>query len=143
MTPRSPHKQGTRSKRVKVSLKNPKNIGNMLKFLEKWLSYKLRGFDWFWNFFWFCLAISVLEELKKSIFEMPIIIQNLNFNNLRTTSAKSIDLHTIRRLVECSLKNDWQKQCWFLCFIRYCYMNVGWYCDLPSSTQGTKALKFQ
>ena len=40
-----------------------------------------------------------------SIFEMPIITQTLNINNLRTTSAKSINLHTIRKLVEYSLKN--------------------------------------
>ena len=36
---------------------------------------------------------------------MPIITQNLNMNNLRTTSGKSINLHTIRELVEYSFKN--------------------------------------
>ena len=36
---------------------------------------------------------------------MPIITQTLNINNLRTTSAKSINLHTIRKLVEYSLNN--------------------------------------
>ena len=36
---------------------------------------------------------------------MPIITQTLNINNLKTTSAKSINLHTIRKLVEYSLKN--------------------------------------
>ena len=39
------------------------------------------------------------------IFEMPIITQTLNINNLRITSAKSINLHTIRKLVEYSFKN--------------------------------------
>ena len=38
--------------------------------------------------------------MKNSIFEMPIITQTLNIKNLRTTSAKSINLHTIRKLVE-------------------------------------------
>ena len=36
---------------------------------------------------------------------MPIITQTLNIDNLRTTSAKSVNLHTIRKLVEYSLKN--------------------------------------
>ena len=49
------------------------------------------------------LTLSVPEKLKNSIFEMPIIAQTLN-NNLRTASAKSINLHTIRKLTEYSLK---------------------------------------
>ena len=36
---------------------------------------------------------------------MPVITQTLNINNLRATSAKSINLHTIRKLVKYSLKN--------------------------------------
>ena len=36
---------------------------------------------------------------------MPIIPQALNINNLRTTSAKTINLHTIRKLIEFSFKN--------------------------------------
>ena len=36
---------------------------------------------------------------------MPIIPPTLNINNLRNTDAKSINLHTIRKLAECSLKN--------------------------------------
>ena len=42
--------------------------------------------------------------MKNSIFEMPITTQTLNINNLRTTSSKSINLHTIRNLIEYSLK---------------------------------------
>ena len=34
---------------------------------------------------------------------MPIIQQTLNINNLRTTSAKSTNLHTFRKLIEFSL----------------------------------------
>ena len=45
------------------------------------------------------------EKLENSIYEVPIITQTLNINNLRTTSAKSINLNTIRKLVEYSLKN--------------------------------------
>ena len=51
------------------------------------------------------LTLSVPEKLKNLIFEMPIIPQTLNINNLRTTSAKSINLPTIRKLIEYSLKN--------------------------------------
>ena len=36
---------------------------------------------------------------------MSIIPQTLNINNLRTTSTKSVNLHTIRKLIEYSLKN--------------------------------------
>ena len=49
------------------------------------------------------LTLSVPEILKNLIFEIPIITRTLNINNLRTTSAKSINLHTIRKLVGYSL----------------------------------------
>ena len=50
------------------------------------------------------LKLLLPEKLKNSIFEMPIIAQTLHINNLRTTSTKSINLHTIRKLIEYSLK---------------------------------------
>ena len=40
----------------------------------------------------------------EKIFEMSIIPQTLNISNLRTTSAKSINLHTIRKLIKYSLE---------------------------------------
>ena len=40
---------------------------------------------------------------------MSIIPQTLNINNLRTISAKSINLHTIRKLIKYSLKNILRK----------------------------------
>ena len=52
------------------------------------------------------LTLSVPEKLKNSIFEMPIITQTLNIKNFRTISAKSINLHTIIKLVEYSLKTN-------------------------------------
>ena len=36
---------------------------------------------------------------------MPIIPQTLNINNSRTARAESINLHTIRKLIEYSLEN--------------------------------------
>ena len=36
---------------------------------------------------------------------MPITAQTLSINNLRTARTKSINLHTIRKLIEYSLKN--------------------------------------
>ena len=105
----SPTQRGTGSERVTVLVKNQKNIRNLFKLLEKWLTYKLRRFWVVFKFFWFCLTLSVPEKLKNSIFEMPIIPQILNTNNLRNTSAKSINLHTIRKLIECSFKNVFSK----------------------------------
>ena len=100
----SPAQRETGSEGVKVSVKNQKNIWNLLEMLEKWLTYKLRKFWMVFKFFWFCLTLSVPEKLKNSIFEMPINPQTLNINNLRTTNGNSINLHTIRKLVEHSLK---------------------------------------
>ena len=105
----SPAQQGTGSERVKLPVKNQKNICNLFKVLEKWLIYKLRRFWMVCNFFWFCVTLSVPQKIKNSIFEMPIILQTLNINNLRTTSAKSINLHTIRKLIEFSLKKPTAK----------------------------------
>ena len=124
---------------VKVSVKNRKNIKNLLKLPEKWWTYKLTRLWMAFNFFWFCLTLSVPEKLKNSIFEMPIITQTLNINNLRTTSANSINLHTVK-LVEYSLKIVWQRRCLLLPFSRYYCPKVGWYCDPPSGTQGAKGL---
>ena len=36
---------------------------------------------------------------------MPITPQTLNITNLRSTSGKSTNLHTIRKLIKYSLKN--------------------------------------
>ena len=46
------------------------------------------------------LTPSVLEKLKNSIFEIPIVPQTLRIDNLRTTSAKSINLVTVCNLIE-------------------------------------------
>ena len=90
--------QGTRSEMVKVLVKNQKHI-RTLKLLEKSLTFKLRKFWMVSKFFWFCLTLSVPEKLKNPIFEMPIIPQTLNINNLTITIANSIKLHTIRTLI--------------------------------------------
>ena len=45
------------------------------------------------------------QKLKNSIFEIPIITQTSNINNLRSTSATPINLHVISKLVEYSLKD--------------------------------------
>ena len=85
------------------------------------------------------LTLSVPEKMKTSIFEMPIIPQTLNINNSRITRAKYIDLHTIRKLIEYSLKND---QCLLLLFLRYWYPKVGRYYHPLSGVQGANGLKF-
>ena len=108
--------RGTGNERVKVSVKNQKNDRNLLILLETWMNYKLRGFWMFLKIFWFCLTLSLRENMKNSIFEMPTITQTLNINNLRTTSAKPINMHTIRKLVELSLKNIVEKTMFFVPF---------------------------
>ena len=52
---------------------------------------------------WPCLTLSVPEKLKNAIIEIPFIPQTLIINNQRTTSAKSINLHIMRMLIEYSL----------------------------------------
>lgn len=49
------------------------------------------------------LTISAPENSKNSIFEIPIIPKTSKINNLRTTGANSINLHTVRKLIENSL----------------------------------------
>ena len=105
----SPAQRDTGSKRGNVSVKNQSNIGNFLKFLEKWLTYKLRRFWIVFKYFSFCLALTLPEKLKNSFFEIPIIPESSNINSLRTTSTKSTNLHTIRKLVEYSLENFLRK----------------------------------
>ena len=61
-------------------------------------------FKWFLLFFLILFNPLVPEKLKNSIFEMPIILQTLNINNLRTTSAVPINLHTISNLIKYSFK---------------------------------------
>ena len=91
----------------------------------------------------FGLTISLPEKLKNLIFEMSIITQTLSINNLRTTSAKSINLHAIRKLVEYSLKNVISRLCLLLPFSRYCFPKIGWDYNSPSGVQRVKGLKFQ
>ena len=50
------------------------------------------------------LTLSDPEKLKTAIFQIPIIPQTLNINNERTTTAKSINLDIIRKLIKYSLK---------------------------------------
>ena len=121
-----PSQGSTATERVKILVKNPKNIVNLLKFLEKWLNYKLTKVWNVFKFFSFCLTVSVLEKLENLIFEMPIVTQTSNINNLRTTSANSFNLHTISKLVEYSLKNVGKRQRLFLPFWRCCCPKIGW-----------------
>ena len=74
------------------------------------------------------LSLSVPAILKSSIFEIPIIPQTLKMNNLRTASAKSINVHTIRKLIKYFWKKSLWRKCLLLPFSRYCFyisfMNV-------------------
>ena len=71
---------------------------------------------------------------------MTILTQTLNTNNVRTISAKSINLHTIGKLIEHSLKTFLQWQGYYLPLSRDCCPKVGWYCDPPCSAKVGEAL---
>ena len=92
------------SKRVQFSVKSQKKCLVFVGIAWKMIVLKLRMFGIVFNFFWFCLTLPVLEKLKNSIFEIPIIPQILNINNYRTTCTKCIILHIIRKLIEYSFK---------------------------------------
>ena len=51
------------------------------------------------------LSFSIPKKLKKLIFEISIIQQNLDINNLRNTSSKYVDIKTTRKLIEYYLKS--------------------------------------
>ena len=55
--------------------------------------------------FWFWLTLSERKKLKNLIFEMLVIWQTLKMNNLRTlnmrtASAKSINVHNLRKFIK-------------------------------------------
>ena len=51
------------------------------------------------------LSFSIPKKLKKLIFKISIIQQNLDINNLRNTSSKYVDIKTTRKLIEYYLKS--------------------------------------
>ena len=75
---------------------------NLFTFLNSIKQILCYYFSWFIELL---LTLSVPEKWKNSIFEIPIIPTSLNINNWITTSAKSINLHIIRKLIEYFLKN--------------------------------------
>ena len=70
------------------------------------------------------LSLSVPAILKSSMFEIPIIPQTLNMNNLRTTSAKSINVHNVSKLIKYFWKKSLKRKCLPLPFSKYCCLKV-------------------
>lgn len=90
------------------------------------------------------LTLSVPEILENSIFVTPIIPRTLNINNLRITSGKSINMHTIWKLIKCSVKNVFLlRQRLLLPFSRYYCSKVRRYYHPPSGVQGAKGLRIE
>ena len=72
-----------------------------------------------------CYLFQYWKNEKLDFFEMSIVPQTLNIKNYRTTSAKTISLVIIRKLIEYSFKNFSWTQYLLLPFLRYCCLKVG------------------
>ena len=138
-----PAQWSTGCKRVKVTVENQKCIGNLFELLEKWLTYKIKRFWMVFKFFRFCLSLSVAQKLKNSIFQILITTRTLNINNLRTTSANSINLIPLESLLYVLWKILKQTQSLLLLFLRYCCPKVGRFFDVSSGPEGAKGLQFE
>ena len=92
------------------------------------------------KYFWFFFNYFSTGKIDKLDFEMPIIPQTLNINNLRATSTKSINLYSIRKLIEYSLKKIRVKARLTIIVFEILLSKVfGWYYP-PSWVQGAKGL---
>ena len=101
---------------IQVSVEKQKSILNFLKLIGKWLTYKRRKFSMVFKIVWFCLTLSLPENLNNSIFEKPIISQILVINNSRTIRAKSVNLQTLRKWIEYNFQKLGQRACFFYPF---------------------------
>ena len=81
--------------------------------------------------------------LKNLNFKISIIPKTLNINNIGTTNAKSINPHTIRKLINCSLKNVCVKAIITLILSEILLLKVGLYYHQPNVVQEEKGLNFQ
>ena len=74
-----------------------------------------------------CLLLSLWApgKMKNSIFQISMVPHTLNIKNWRITSAKTISLVIIRKLIEYSLKNVSWTQYLLLPFSRYCCLKEG------------------
>ena len=68
---------------------------------------KLEAFEWYLFIFILLNPFSPgkIEKLEKSIFDILKFVSNLNINKWRTTSANSINLSIIRKLIKTSFKD--------------------------------------
>lgn len=73
------------------------------------------------------LTFSVPENLKNSILEIWIILQSLNIYNWTNTSAKSLNLHVLRKRIKYSLENGFVNLMFTLLFSRFWCSKLGWY----------------
>ena len=128
---------------IQVSVEKQKSILNLLKLIGKWLTYKRRKFSMVFKIVWFCLTLSLPENLNNSIFEKPIISQILVINNSRTIRAKSVNLQTLRKWIEYNFQKLGQRACFFLPFLRYWCLKEGRYYQKVSRVQRTKWFKLQ
>ena len=88
-------------------------------------------------------TLSLPKKLKNLNFKISIIPKTLNIKNIGTTNAKSINPHTIRKLINCSLKNVCVKAIITLILSEILLLKVGLYYHQSNWVQGEKGLKFQ
>ena len=67
-------------------------------------------------YLFFIFSPSVLANFKISIFEIPIVLQTLKTNHLKTRSAKPIHLNIIRRVTKYSSKICPKGNVYYYCF---------------------------
>ena len=122
------------SEGLKFQWKYQKNIRIFLEVLERWLTYKLtKEFSMLFKLFYILFNPFTTGNRKNRIIEMWIVPQTLIINNVRTTSTKSINLHTNRKFIKYSLENvSVKRQCLLLHFSRY-YCSKVVQCYLPKA----------
>lgn len=107
-----------------------KKVQLLLKLLKKWFWCYVKRFWMVFIYFWICLNLSLPENLKNPIFEIPKFLQILKANISRTAGANYINLSKNIKLYhsECSFRKHQKSYSLFLAFSRYCCLKEGQYC---------------
>ena len=100
-----PTQQSTGSKSLKVSAKKQKYIANLFHLLEKWLIYKIRRFWIIFKFFWVLFKPFSTAKIEKLDYWDANNYTNFKHKQLEKHKYKVYQPNTIKKLVECPLRN--------------------------------------